>query len=265
MVGMSWCGTQFYECSKAADADTGVRIGTTSTLANELHTDARHSRPHQGESTEAKILALVDSQYVPYPKQSLVKTIYSNISPLAASPTLERTPSRVYCSTTIQWVHVPSPWRHDASAPRRDLSRHRGGPCRGVHRGPRPLHPAPRGNAMWGTESGVQEPAALAGRGGTPPPPHRATNAQQPPRQPLTATMPLRPCPVCQRARWTWGARSGAEDVGGTDGSWAGGLASKATTAATPRGSHYEQTLRVLRFRLRGLRVCGVAPQSPSL
>jgi hypothetical protein len=34
--------------------------------------------------------------------------------------------------------------------------------------------------------------------------------------------------------------------VGGTDGSWAGGLASKATTAATPRGSHYEQTLRVL-------------------
>jgi hypothetical protein len=212
MVGMSWCGTQFYECSKAADADTGVRIGTTSTLANELHTDARHSRPHQGESTEAKILALVDSQYVPYPKQSLVKTIYSNISPLAASPTLERTPSRVYCSTTIQWVHVPSPWRHDASAPRRDLSRHRGGPCRGVHRGPRPLHPAPRGNAMWGTESGVQEPAALAGRGGTPPPPHRATNAQQPPRQPLTATMPLRPCPVCQRARWTWGARSGADD-----------------------------------------------------
>jgi hypothetical protein len=44
-------------------------------------------------------------------------------------------------------------------------------------------------------------------------PPTAPLMLQQPPRQPFTA--PLCPCPVCQRVRWTGGARSGEEDVGG--------------------------------------------------
>jgi hypothetical protein len=140
-----------------------------------------------------------------------------------------------------------------------------GGPCRGAHRGPRPLRPAPRVIAMWGSESGVRSPRRWLDGVAPHLPPTAPLMLSSHPASPSLRLRHCAPAPCASErggpgahaaVRKTWWGQMAA----GQEGERAKPPQRRPLGAVTPN-----RLLRVLRFRLRGLRVCGVTPQSPSL
>jgi hypothetical protein len=140
-----------------------------------------------------------------------------------------------------------------------------GGQCRGAHRGPRPLRPAPRVIAMWGSESGVRSPRRWLDGVAPHLPPTAPLMLSSHPASPSLRLRHCAPAPCASErggpgahaaGRKTWWGQMAA----GQEGERAKPPQRRPLGAVTPN-----RLLRVLRFRLRGLRVCGVTPQSPSL